>query len=191
MTPKAPPDILRWVTNSTAANFSNSTLNTRNIVAGFNDEPLNGSLSYTPSKAAQLQSIEGLYVMALVEVAVPLFVLLLLYRFGFSGLWESLNGMDRYTKVLCGTEVFWNASKYIEARVGVGGTKIWRWIRIGVTATMVLWLSASLFFLAYIWRTLYLQESWSETSDFLDACKLRQVWRAEIPLQNEYQLTII
>jgi len=173
MTPKAPPDILRWVVNSNATNASSSILNTRSMEESYN-APLNGSFLLATSETEQLQSSNIWMVVLLIEAVSMLFVLLFILRFGFGRLWDFLSLTDRYTKFLFGREVFRTIGTYVDSRME--GTRGRRLIRIKIISLTMIWLLMSLSVFFYIWNVKYHLESWSATSAFLEICKLRQVW---------------
>jgi hypothetical protein len=81
MTPKALPDILRWVVNSTVTNACSSILNIRSMEEPYN-VPLNGSLLLATSETERLQSNNIWVLVLLIEAVLMLFVLFLFYALG-------------------------------------------------------------------------------------------------------------
>jgi hypothetical protein len=161
MTPKAPPDIDRWMMNSPAVNNSTSDLITRNV-----EPPLTGrsneTFPITTLQEQQLSSLEAMYIILLATGVFMIAVFWLLLLLGSSAFWEPLNRLDRH-------RIFARTREILEDRIGVKG------ISYIVRFMLFLWLLSYGFAWVYVFNSQLKLDSWSATSGFLDACKAKQV----------------
>lgn len=164
MTPKAPPDIDKWMIDPPASNTSTPLLTTRSIALSLRQ--LNQSLSITTSETAKTSSFWPAALYDLNFWAVFGGILLL-----YLGLWGVLRKSNKH-KELAG----WIQNN-VEALIG--REMAWYVIR----TWMVCWLVLVLYAFISGWSSSQKLKSWSAASEFLESCKTQQVW-----LPPEYRL---
>jgi hypothetical protein len=171
MTPKAPPDIDKWMMDPPAANKSTSILTVRNIESSTDhtERQIHGSFRTTTSKAEQDLTAKSLWLAVFVTAFFPLFVLLYIAFYSVDSLWGLISRLDRYTKAIFGIKVFELIGKRFEAWIGRRGIA---YIIIYTTILQLLVVSIAS---GWLWSSRDLLESWSAASDFLEKCKMQQV----------------
>lgn len=169
MTPKAPADIDNWVMDPPAANASDSILTARTIESSLVPQ-LNESLPITPLKVEQLPSRSVLYLVCFISISSTLAMFYIL-QYGFNGLWGILSWLDNHSRLLFRTEIFKKMREGLEPQIGMGTSRL-------IKLTLIVWLLLNIYAGVILWNSQYLLESWSATSDFLETCKMQQVWSA-------------